>query len=180
MSRFESPLNDIRIASPCSANWDEMYGNDRMRFCGQCKLNVYNLSGMAWQEAEDLVTNAEGRLCVRFYRRTDGTILTENCPVGWARVKQRARVYTTAAFSLIMSLLGGLLLVSFFSRDREPAEVGKLVARPTPTPVPTPEEWQHTMGAVAIKPQTDKVVMGEMKPPDRQTKKQQLTIKPIN
>ena len=87
MSRFESPLNNIRIASPCSANWDEMYGNDRMRHCGQCKLNVYNLSGMTRQEAEALVTYAEGRLCVRFYRRTDGTVITENCPVGWARVK---------------------------------------------------------------------------------------------
>jgi hypothetical protein len=127
-----------------------MYGNDRMRFCADCKLNVYNLSGMTQQEAEDLVTNAEGRLCVRFYRRPDGTILTENCPVGWARVKQRARACTTAAFSLIMSLLGGLLLVSFFSRDNKPVEVGVLVAKPTPTPTP---EWpQHTMGAVAIKP----------------------------
>lgn len=180
MSRFDSPLNDIRIASPCSANWDEMYGNDRMRFCGDCKLNVYNLSGMSRQEAEDLVTNAEGRLCVRFYRRPDGTILTENCPVGWARVKQRARACTTAAFSLIMSLLGGLLLVSFFSRDSKPVEVGVLVAKPTPTPVPTPDWQQHTMGAVAIKPESDKVVMGDIAPPDRTPKKQQVTIQPIS
>jgi hypothetical protein len=46
MARFDSPLNDLRIASPCSANWDEMVGDNRQRFCGDCKLNVYNLSGM--------------------------------------------------------------------------------------------------------------------------------------
>ncbi|HYJ91688.1 MAG TPA: hypothetical protein VEV84_10290 [Pyrinomonadaceae bacterium] len=149
MSRFESPLNNIRIASPCSANWNEMYGNERMRHCGQCKLNVYNLSGMTRQEAEDLLTNAEGRLCVRFYRRTDGTVLTENCPVGWARVKQRARVYTTAAFSLIMAMLAGLFLVSIFSRQSETTEVGVLAK---PTPMPTPDESHVTMGAVAYHP----------------------------
>ena len=52
MAKFESPLNNIKIASPCSANWDEMYGNERKRFCGDCKLNVYNLSGMSRDEAE--------------------------------------------------------------------------------------------------------------------------------
>ena len=152
MSRFESPLDNIRIASPCTANWDEMYGNDRMRHCGQCKLNVYNLSGMSRQEAEDLVTNAEGRLCVRFYRRTDGTVLTDNCPVGWARVKQRARVYTTAAFSLIMTLLGGLAFVSFFSRQSKQVTMGEIAVRPTPTPIPTPDDSHMVMGAVAYHP----------------------------
>jgi len=127
-----------------------MYGNDRMRHCGQCKLNVYNLSGMTRQDAEDLVTNAEGRLCVRFYRRTDGTVITENCPVGWARVKQRARVYTTAAFSLIMTLLGGLVFVSLFSRESKQAVMGDVVTSPTPTP--TPDESHMTMGAIAYRP----------------------------
>jgi hypothetical protein len=155
MSRFDSPLNNIRIASPCSANWDEMYGNERMRFCGQCKLNVYNLSGMTREEAENLLANAEGRLCVRFYRRVDGTVITENCPVGWARVKQRARVYTTAAFSLIMTLLGGLIFVSFFSRQNNTPVMGELVS-PTPTPTPIP-----TMGAVAYHPPTTE--KGKMK-----------------
>jgi hypothetical protein len=138
-----------------------MYGNDRMRFCGQCKLNVYNLSGMTSEQAEDLVTNAEGRLCVRFYRRVDGTVITENCPVGWARVKQRARVYTTAAFSLIMTLLGGLIFVSFFSRQNRPVEVGVLTVKPTPTPTPG-ETSIPTMGAVAYNP-TPTPEQGKMK-----------------
>ena len=145
MSRFESPLDNIRIASPCPANWDEMYGNDRKRFCGDCKLNVYNLSGMTRADAEKLLMNAEGRLCVRFYRRIDGTIITENCPVGWARVKQRARVFTTAAFSLIIGLLSSLFFLSVLSKGRELPEVGVLV-RPTPTPTPNIE---HTMGMVS-------------------------------
>src|SRR6187549_3287824 len=104
MSRFDSPLTNIRIASPCSADWEQMYGDDRKRFCGDCKLNVYNLSGMSLEEAEGLIMNAEGRLCVRFYKRRDGTVITGDCPVGWARVKQRARVLATAAFSMLIAL----------------------------------------------------------------------------
>ncbi len=81
MNKFTNPLDNIKIASPCSADWDEMMGNERTRFCGECKLNVYNLSGMSQREAENLLLNSEGRLCVRFYKRADGTILTKYCPV---------------------------------------------------------------------------------------------------
>jgi hypothetical protein len=145
MSRYQSPLDNIRIASPCSADWNTMYGNDRMRHCGDCKLNVYNLSGMSREAAENLVVNAEGRLCVRFYRRLDGTIITENCPVGWAKVKGRAKVYVTAAFSLLMTLMGGLFVVSLFSSRKTVPMMGEITVRPTPTP-----ELHMTMGAVAL------------------------------
>ena len=46
MNKFTNPLDNIKIASPCSADWDAMIGNERSRHCGDCKLNVYNLSGM--------------------------------------------------------------------------------------------------------------------------------------
>ena len=82
MSRFSDPLSRVRVASPCPADWDRMIGDERVRFCGQCELKVYNLSAMTKTQAEDLVCGTEGRLCVRFYRRRDGSILTQDCPVG--------------------------------------------------------------------------------------------------
>ena len=118
MPNFNSPLNDIKIASPCPANWDAMYGDDRKRFCGECKLNIYNLSGMTADEAETLIMNAEGRLCVRFYKRADGSVITQDCPVGWAKIKQRTKIYATAAFSLVMALLSGVFIVSLFSKQK--------------------------------------------------------------
>lgn len=145
MPKFDSPLNNIQIASPCSADWNEMYGDDRKRHCGDCKLNVYNLSGMTKDEAESLVMNAEGRLCVRFYRREDGSILTQDCPVGWAKVKQRTRLYAAAAASLIMALFTGVLFVSLFSGKHRGVTVGELIPFSTPTPQPL-------MGAIAPRP----------------------------
>ena len=72
----------LTIASPCPASWDEMKGDERVRFCDECELNVYNLSDMSEEEALKLVEEREGRLCVRFYQRKDGTVLTQDCRVG--------------------------------------------------------------------------------------------------
>lgn len=145
MSKFTSPLNNLKVASPCSANWDEMYGDARKRYCGDCKLNVYNLSGMSREEAESLIVNAEGRLCVRFYQRNDGTVITQDCPVGWAAVKHRARVAMTAFASLMIAILTGSIFASMFSSNRGGATVGELIPYSTPTPMPL-------MGAVAPSP----------------------------
>ena len=154
MSKFDSPLNNISIASPCSADWNEMYGDDRKRFCGDCKLNVYNLSGMTKNEAEALVRNAEGRLCVRYYKRADGSVITADCPVGWAKVKQRTKLYATAAASLLMALFTGIMFASFFSKKQTSIGVLRI---PFTTPTPPPE---HTMGAVAP-PQNANAVQGK-------------------
>lgn len=134
MPKFDSPLNNIHIASPCPADWNEMYGDDRKRHCGDCKLNVYNLSGMTRDEAEALVMNAEGRLCIRFHRRADGSVMTADCPVGWAKLKQSTRVYAAAAASLIMALFTGVLFVSLFSNKHRGLTVGELIPFATPTP----------------------------------------------
>ncbi|MGH9947879.1 MAG: hypothetical protein ACRD6X_11855 [Pyrinomonadaceae bacterium] len=166
MSKFESPLYNIKIASPCSADWQNMFGSERKRFCGDCKLNVYNISGMTLKEAEQLLENSEGRLCVRYYRRADGTILTKDCPVGWAKVRQRVSRVATAAFSLIVGLFSGLFLMSFFSRD---AKTGTRF--PIPLVNPTPE-YYPTMGAVSnskYEPEMGKV-MGNAAIPIKRTK----------
>jgi hypothetical protein len=111
-----SPLNNLKIASPCSADWNAMIGNDRKRFCGMCKLNVYNLSGMTGPEAEKLLIDSENRVCVRFYQRADGTVLTEDCPVGWARIKRNLTRAATAVFALIVGLFGGLFAFGLVRR----------------------------------------------------------------
>ena len=138
MSKFDSPLTNLKIASPCSADWNEMVGDNRKRFCGDCKLNVYNLSGMKRTEAESLIMNAEGRLCVKFYSRADGTMITQDCPVGWARVKQRTQIFVTAVASLLFTFFGAIGLVSIFAKS---TLLGKVL--PIPFVTPTPE---RTMG----------------------------------
>ena len=80
-----------------------MQGDDRVRHCAQCNLDVYNFAAMSDLEVERLVANRQGRLCARIYRRADGTMLTQNCPVGFrARVRKVSRI-AGAALSAAMS-----------------------------------------------------------------------------
>jgi hypothetical protein len=96
---------DLRIASPCFAKWDEMQGDDRSRYCSHCNLTVYNFSAMTSAEVEELISAKAGRICARLYRRSDGTILTQDCPVGFrAKVRRVSRV-AGAALSGAMSVL---------------------------------------------------------------------------
>lgn len=97
-------LENIRVAAPCPASWEQMQGDSRVRHCAECNLNVYNLSEMTRQEAEALIASREGRLCVRFYRRADGAILTRNCPKGLQAMARRVSRIAGAALSAAMSL----------------------------------------------------------------------------
>src|SRR5437763_16075542 len=105
MARFKHPLNHVEVAAPCKADWDQMIGSEQMRYCGQCSLNVYNLSGMTRDEAESLIARNEGRLCVRFYRRTDGTIITRDCPVGLRAIRDRVSYWTKAVIAAALTFL---------------------------------------------------------------------------
>lgn len=89
MPRQLTILDNLKVASPCTADWDQMAGSERVRFCQQCKLNVYNLSEMSESDAETLLSRTEDRLCVRFHQRHDGTILTQDCPVGLRAIRHR-------------------------------------------------------------------------------------------
>ncbi len=154
MSGFDSPLDNLKIASPCSANWSAMQGDERKRHCGECKLNVYNLSGMTRYDAENLLRLSEGRLCVRYVQRADGTILTQDCPVGWAKVKQKVSIFAAAAFSLVVSLFGAMSVVSSLTR-KPPHREALMGAIAMPSPTPSPGTGV-VMGEMAV-PETTKV-----------------------
>lgn len=68
---------------------------------------------MSRQEAEALITKTEGRLCVRFYRRADGSILTQNCPVGLKAIKRRVAWVAQFVLGMVLSLVSGLGLYIF-------------------------------------------------------------------
>ncbi|MFN2576385.1 MAG: hypothetical protein ABR607_01700 [Pyrinomonadaceae bacterium] len=108
MARFTNPLSHVQVAAPCKADWDGMIGSDQVRFCGQCQLNVYNLSGMRRAEAESLIAGTEGRLCVRFYRRVDGSILTRDCPVGLRAIHEKVSYWTKAITAAALTFLATL------------------------------------------------------------------------
>ena len=111
-----------------------MVGDDRVRFCGQCAKNVHNLSALSRGEADALLREAQaveaartGAMCVRLYRRTDGTVLTADCPEGVRRKRRRLAVFGAVG--------GGLMAAGAVTELFGAARMG-VVARPMTTFVP--------------------------------------------
>jgi hypothetical protein len=134
MPTYTNPLEHVRVAAPCPADWSKMVGDERVRYCDQCSLHVYNLSGMTRREAEVLVTSAEGRLCVRFYRRPDGTILTRNCPVGLSALKRRAAHAATATLTAVLGFFAALGLNFGLDRALSPSVMEESAVPAPPMP----------------------------------------------
>jgi hypothetical protein len=99
-------LEDVRIAAPCTARWEEMVGDEHVRFCGQCDKNVYNLSSLPRVEAEALLAAKEGKMCVRLFRRADGTVLTTDCAVGVRRRRRRRAAFGAVGAGLMAAAAG--------------------------------------------------------------------------
>jgi len=146
-------LTNIRVASPCPARWADMTGDDRARFCAQCQKHVYNLSEMTAEDASDLIREKEGRLCIRFYQRADGTVLTADCPVGAAAVWRRAKRLAAAAVALLCSSIAVSVWAGNGSQRTE--------RRPRPKVY---RAWDDAVTAVRdfVNPQPQPAIMGEI------------------
>jgi len=155
----------MRIAAPCSADWDQMFSfeGERVRFCSQCNLNVYNLSEMSRQEAEDLITKTEGRLCVRFYQKADGSVLTQDCPVGLKAIKRRMALAAQVVLGLVLSFVSGLGLYIFHlgRKSSPPIDIRPISEKPLDLMgvilPPVRNHSQTRIGKVRIEPRQGEV-----------------------
>jgi len=161
MNPATSPLDTIQIAKPCTAKWEEMTGDERVRRCALCKLDVYDVSQMTRAAAETLLAERTGRTCVRLWRRADGTVITADCPVGvraaWRRVRWAAAAVLAA---------GVAAAAMFVPRGADEGPVGTVrtfienhVAPPTERPLmgDVAEPPQRLMGEATVAPVMGKV-----------------------
>jgi hypothetical protein len=148
-------LDDIRVATPCRADWDKMVGDARARACVECLMPVYNISEMTREEAQALLIEREGRLCVRYYQRKDGTILLKDCVIGVKRRRRNRLIAASAAITIAGAALGvgtqGAEVVTMGAIDAEP----QAVVAPPPTllattPVAT-SDYAVIQGGVSIR-----------------------------
>lgn len=165
-------LDNLRVAAPCTADWNQMTGDDRVRHCGDCKMDVYNLSGMTRDEAEALLVERNGDLCVRYYQRHDGTILTADCTIGSKR--RRRRRWIAAGAAGLLGVGAGAALASRAERtcaidDFDHSRMGQATAPSKTSDVvpsytaPPPDEGVHIQGGLGRAPEPPpKPMMGEL------------------
>ena len=95
-------IDQIEIAVPCQVPWDSMRGDERVRHCGQCRQNVYNIAAFTRPEAERLLDETEGRACLRIFRRPDGTVITADCRARLRAARRRGLLVFAGALLVII------------------------------------------------------------------------------
>jgi hypothetical protein len=129
-------LDNLSVAKPCPASWDSMRpvggDGDRVRHCAGCGLDVFNISAMPRGEAEALIRSRLGeRLCVRMFQRTDGTLISQDCPVGLRLWRQRLSRGLARLAAAVVVMASGIVLAR--SHDRTVAMPGLSRAEPFAT-----------------------------------------------
>ena len=140
------PLKQIRVETPCEADWEGMEGTDQVRFCTGCRKNVYNLSAMTEAEAQQSLERPEGMPCVRFHHDAAGAPLTREA------MPARRRFLVSLAGALL-ALIGGAASAGVAKKP------GGLPPRPSGTTAGVP----LVMGGVSLP--NPPPVMGKIAPP---------------
>jgi len=151
-SRRLPVLDNLRVAAPCSVAWASMPGDERVRACAECQQHVYNLTAMTRDQAEALIRDKNGKLCVRYFQRADGTILLADCAVGVARRRRRRLVIAGA----VVSIAGAALYKLMPERPQPVAPVVVEIAKPhvfaAPPPAAAMPAGEWTQGTPAPPP----------------------------
>ncbi len=134
-------LDATSIPVPCPVSWATMHGDDRTRFCEQCRQNVHDVSELTRAEAVQLVTAGEKVPCLRIYRRPDGRVMTADCATNrervWKWLHKRAP-WAALAFALV------------FMAGCEPRCVAGGIKTYTPPPPPADAVQSVTGGTAAV------------------------------
>lgn len=108
----DKSLRTITVTSPCLADWDQMTGNDQIRFCEHCNLKVHNISELSYSKAARLVARSQGRLCVRYYRDSQGAAITKQTAGKLHQIGRRGSCLAASAFTATLSLAAAVAQTS--------------------------------------------------------------------
>lgn len=171
-ARRDVDLDAITIPTRCRASWRDMRGDDAVRRCPRCERDVYDLAQMTRAEIDALLARAEGTPCVRLRRRSDGRVVTADCPPEPPSLVARgaravaagvlfgAGAVTTASLLVPLVGVGGGPVAIAAPVAREPApreiaprvEVGALRSTPEIEDEIEDEVEDDAMGAPSLAP----------------------------
>src|ERR1043165_184240 len=95
-----------KITRPCTADWDQMAGDDRKRFCGQCGRHVHNVSAMTSAERAEFAKPANQHECIAYIYRANGTPMDLSI---WTRLRRYVPFLRLVRWSALAALLPAVL-----------------------------------------------------------------------
>src|SRR5919107_270707 len=148
------PHERLQVSEPCSAEWDSMAGDERVRFCAHCRMHVHNLSEFTPGEALDLVLRSGGRLCLSIERDARGLPRTRALAEPLYQIGRRVSRLAAGAFGAALTLCSA---AAVRAQETAPAQINPETppAQETQTNNPPPVEQRErptVMGRVMLRP----------------------------
>jgi hypothetical protein len=103
--RQNKKLKVLQTINPCSMDWNEMIGNNKVRHCAKCDKVVYNISEMNAKEINRLFNNNATDLCGTYYRNSRGGISINNFERKLFKVKVRGLKAIGSLLTAIISII---------------------------------------------------------------------------
>jgi hypothetical protein len=129
-SVMESNTSLWTIRQQCSANWDQMPGNDKRRFCEHCQKFVHNVSAMSRTERESFASPGNMSECVFYCQRTDGGVANLSL---LARFRRWFPFLRLVCWSALIALLPVTLTGCMGVRCPRPGDIRPIQPNDTPT-----------------------------------------------
>jgi hypothetical protein len=98
----KNKFDQLNVVSPCSVSWQQMFGNQQQRFCGECNKTVFDFSQMTRGQIEAITFARKGQLCARITRRDDGTMVMLEPPP----IQSATRRASPLAGAVVSAILG--------------------------------------------------------------------------
>lgn len=142
MTTKNSMLGQLSIPSPCSADWSDLVGDGRRRYCEHCDKNVYDFSKMTATEAVALLSTLRGRVCARIAWRPDGTVLTEEPLPVLPVLRRRASPFASVAVTTLITITAS-------PAGRPPAQAAGIVQTSLDAGTPVLDQSPQSAAAAA-------------------------------
>jgi len=170
-------VDRIEIPLPCHVPWADMTGDDRVRFCGDCRQSVYNVALFTRAEATRLLNDSSGRVCLRIFRRPDGTVITDDCRARLRAARKRGLLIFAGTLVVVFWAqicaqfvgLMGLRRVVDGVRTQGEAPTMPMAGAVAPLPPPPPPDMGKPSMPVEIKGEAPRVLQGGIAPPPYET-----------
>ncbi len=119
------------IEKPCPANWDDIKGDEKKRYCEHCQLHVHNLSAMTPNEQRDILFPGNTRNCISYVARANARAVDSE---SWLKIQSAS--WLPRWLATIVAALTSLCIPS---------------CRTTGTPIPPPPSQNASASAKNIK-----------------------------
>ncbi|MCE9594547.1 MAG: hypothetical protein K8S98_10160 [Planctomycetes bacterium] len=94
----------LRIQAPCSKTWGELQGDEKQRYCSECRLHVHAAAQLTRDEARELVSRSESRICMRVQYDPSGTPIFRDSTIA-PTARRPASRFASWALSAAVGLL---------------------------------------------------------------------------